>query len=179
MVSLRAQALREPIGSYGNDRFRYELNVLTCELLRRVGVPAAVATGWTFARGSVSEPDHLWAMALLPTDQGPRWLPVDASTTREGRPLHTARRPAGPWRTRAPKRQSGLPSTPKWAASRPKRKRWPSLPISDLLRVAHHVEELTGKQITNEALLRKRCRDLLADPLKAKALLGLLRPQGE
>ncbi|MEO1271484.1 MAG: transglutaminase-like domain-containing protein, partial [Myxococcota bacterium] len=39
----------------------YELNALACELMRRVGVPSAVATGWTWDEGSISEPDHLWA----------------------------------------------------------------------------------------------------------------------
>ena len=50
----------------------YELNVLHCELLRRVGVPAAVAVGWTLGDGALLEPDHLWAMALLPSPDGPR-----------------------------------------------------------------------------------------------------------
>jgi len=75
----------------------FELGALTTELLRRSGVPAAVCTGWTFDRGALSEPDHLWSLALLPTTLGLRWMPIDASTTREGRPLHTGPRPAGPW----------------------------------------------------------------------------------
>ncbi|MFH2009584.1 MAG: transglutaminase domain-containing protein [bacterium] len=151
----------------------YELNVLTCELLRRAGIPAGVATGWTFDRGSVTEPDHLWAMALLPSDLGPRWMPVDASTTREGRPLHAAHRPSGPWRARAP-RHAKLPQAPDWAAAGSKKRRRANLPLTDLLRVAHHLEELTGEQLADEAL-RRRCRDLLADPVKAQALVELLR----
>ncbi|HCF57742.1 MAG TPA: hypothetical protein DFS52_07080, partial [Myxococcales bacterium] len=81
----------------------YELNVLACELLRRAGVPAAVCSGWTFDRGEVTAPDHLWAIALLPSDQGPRWLPVDAASTRDGRPLHAGARAPLSWRALLPK----------------------------------------------------------------------------
>ena len=80
----------------------YELGVLACELMRRAGVPAAVSSGWTWEAGTVADPDHLWAMALLPSDVGPRWLPIDPSTTRDGRPLRVGRRPAGPWRADTP-----------------------------------------------------------------------------
>ena len=63
----------------------YALNVLACELLRRVDVPAAVAVGWTMDRGQVSDPDHLWALALLPSTAGSKWFPIDSATTRDGR----------------------------------------------------------------------------------------------
>jgi hypothetical protein len=80
----------------------FELGALATELLRRSGVPAAVCTGWTFDRGTVTEPDHLWSLALLPTRLGLRWLPIDDSTTRQGRPLHTGPRPPGPWQAPPP-----------------------------------------------------------------------------
>ncbi len=93
----------------------YELNVLAAEMLRRAGVAAGVATGWTFDRGAIAEPDHLWAMALLPTVDGPRWFPTDASTTRDGRPLHATERPTGPWRAKAPGgRRETRRREPKW-----------------------------------------------------------------
>jgi hypothetical protein len=88
----------------------FELGALATELLRRSGVPAAVCTGWTFDRGTVSEPDHLWSLALLPTRLGLRWLPIDASTTRQGRPLHSGPRPPGPWRAPPPPARPG----PQW-----------------------------------------------------------------
>ncbi len=153
----------------------YELGVLCCELLRRVDVPAAVATGWTFDRGRVDEPDHLWAMALLPSDLGPRWLPLDASTTREGRPLHASDRPAGPWRAKAPRGAGKVPGNPRWSEPAAGPEVDTSLPLPDLLRVARHVERLTGASGLDEAALRQRCRALLDDPDKARALLELLR----
>lgn len=153
----------------------YELGVLCCELLRRVEVPAAVATGWTFDRGRLDEPDHLWAMALLPSDLGPRWLPLDASTTREGRPLHASDRPAGPWRAKAPRGAGKIPGDPRWSGQGTGPTVDTSLPLPDLLRVARHVERLTGASGLDEAALRRRCRALLDDPEKARALLELLR----
>ena len=79
----------------------YELNALACELMRRAGVPAGLASGWVLDGGSVSEPDHLWALALLEDSRGnPVWLPIDASSTEDGRPLLVPRRP--PVRFRAP-----------------------------------------------------------------------------
>ena len=87
----------------------YELGVLGCELLRRAGIPAAVASGWTWDAGELADPDHMWAMALLPTESGPRWLPIDPSTTRDGRPLRVGRRPAGGWDVEAPKQPRQRP----------------------------------------------------------------------
>lgn len=155
----------------------YELNVLACELLRRVGIPAAVATGWTFDRGQVAEPDHLWAMALVESDLGVRWLPVDAASTRTGRPLHAGDRPTGPWRPRAPRRQAELPRPPAWMRPTKHKKRRSRLPLADLVRVARHIEKLTGRQALGERTLRARCRELLADPEQAAALVALLRQE--
>lgn len=110
VASLHAAADRDHLGA----GVCYELNSLTCELLRRAGVPAGIATGWVFAEGSLSEPDHLWAMAFLQTDRGdPVWVPVDASTTLEGRALRVPRRP--PVRARAPSpTTTKRPADPRW-----------------------------------------------------------------
>ena len=97
----------------------YELGVLACELLRRAGIPAGVASGWTWERGSLSDPDHLWAMALLPSDVGPRWVPIDPSTTRDGRPLRVGNRPPGPWSARRPKKRADSPEEPEWSREEP------------------------------------------------------------
>ena len=165
----------------------FELNVLACELLRRCEIPAAIAVGWTFSDGALAEPDHLWAMALLPTTQGPRWLPIDAATTREGRPLRLPRRPPGPWRVKTPRRGS-LPEEPSWdrkqTEGRKKRKilnkvptapadaplrrrgkikRAPDVPVADLVRVLRHVESSSGRDSSTPRILRRRATDLLRD----------------
>ena len=152
----------------------YELNILACELLRRSGIPAGIATGWTFDRGSIAEPDHLWAMALINTDQGLRWYPIDASTTREGRPLHFGDRPPGPWRVKSPAKRA-MPSIPNpKAKSLPRRRRQDRLPTADLMRVAKHLQTLSGVQFVDGAALDRRCRQILSDPQEAQALLDVL-----
>lgn len=168
----------------------FELNALVCELLRRVGVPAAVCTGWVLDDGAATEADHLWAMALLPTTRGARWMPADASSTREGRPLRVSRR-SPPSRVRAPVTPpappGGMPAVPPWAASArraPQRSgagseqgRGP-LPQVDLVRVARWVEAVTGARPASEEALRRACRALLLDPARARELLALLRVDG-
>jgi hypothetical protein len=74
----------------------YELNVLVVELLRHLGVPAMVATGWMLDEGFADRPDHLFALAVVPSTAGPCLLPLDASTGPRGpvRPLAGAAPPA-------------------------------------------------------------------------------------
>ncbi|HKE20510.1 MAG TPA: transglutaminase-like domain-containing protein, partial [Kofleriaceae bacterium] len=155
----------------------YELNLLACELLRRAGIPAAIATGWTLDRGFVDEPDHLFAMALLETGAGPRWLPVDASTTRAGRPLHAGHRPPGPWRaTRpgaAPPRSPALDDAGRRASTRG-RDEPARAPVGELLRVARHVEDVTGRRLGSREEILRACRALLSDPARAAELAALL-----
>jgi transglutaminase-like putative cysteine protease len=180
----------------------YDLNVLACELLRRAGLPAAVATGWPFTGGALAEPDHLWAMALVPTAAGWRWFPIDAATTAEGRPLQTPRRPAGPWRVApqrggaaaklhdrrwtgddqpAPRKRRAQPrvpgSEPTGARGRAavKVKAPPRLPVSELVELARHLEALTGERFGSPERLRKRFELLLRDPVRLGELLELLR----
>ena len=146
----------------------YELNVLLCELLRRAGIPAAIATGWTLERGALSEPDHLWAMALLPTDLGPRWMPLDAATTTSGRPLRARVQPTGRWRVRAP-RPAKRPDA-SWArrAARtqapPAGSSGPSPPVDELVRVLRHLLQSQGSGEPDGATLRQRARELLESP---------------
>ncbi len=94
----------------------YELNALCCELLRRVGVPAAVCTGWVLDRGQIDEPDHLWALALLPTDQGLLGAPRRLDHARRGPAGHPV----------APRR--GLPGPPRPRPGRPGCRRPPPGP---------------------------------------------------
>jgi hypothetical protein len=157
----------------------YELNILACEMLRRAGIPAGIAVGWTFDRGSLAEPDHLWAMALLDTDQGLRWHPIDASTTRDGRPLHVGDRPAGPWRVKAPRGVSLPQVAARSSATVKHRQQKDRIPTADLIRVARHLEVLTGQKLDDEATLRRRFRQLLSDPGAARELLAVLTDEGE
>ncbi len=160
----------------------YELNTLACELLRRAGVPAAVATGWTLDRGSLTEPDHLWALALLPTPIGWRWFPVDASTTRDGRPLHgRSEKARGPWRVPPSGRQPSR-SDAAWMrreqesfkrARKPKRR----APVAELVRAVRHAERV-GRLELDGIDVQERCRQLLSDPELAAALVALLKKGG-
>jgi hypothetical protein len=74
----------------------YELNVLVVELLRHLGVPAMVGIGWMLDEGFADRPDHLFALAVVPSTTGPCLLPLDASTGPRGhvRPLAGAAPPA-------------------------------------------------------------------------------------
>jgi hypothetical protein len=103
----------------------YELNALACELMRRAGVPALLCTGWTLDGEQLTAPDHLWAMALVASDAGPRLLPIDASTTVEGRPIQARPRQAGAFRA-ARQPPGSLPATPPWATPAPARPRPPA-----------------------------------------------------
>lgn len=73
----------------------YELNVMVVELCRHLGVPAMVATGWMLDEGFAARPDHMFALAVVPTVAGPTLLPLDASTGPDGhmRPLAGAEPP--------------------------------------------------------------------------------------
>ncbi|MDF1662723.1 MAG: transglutaminase domain-containing protein, partial [Planctomycetota bacterium] len=132
----------------------YELNVLAVELLRRLGIPAAASTGWTFDRAFVSEPDHLWALALLPTELGPRWWPIDASTTREGRPLHGFQRPAPRWRARKKRQKARLPQEPKWSQEAPQslelNQQDYRAPLGDFARVLRYLHREMGQKKMDE-----------------------------
>jgi len=159
----------------------YELNVLACELLRRAGIPAAIATGWTFSGGQIADPDHLWAMALLPTSAGPRWFPIDASTTRSGRPLRAGRRPPGPWRVRG----AVLPQLPTLLglergaergiahAPRSTHKRRHA-PVAELVRLVRHLERVSGEAAADAALW-ERCKAVLGDESRAKRLFTQIK----
>jgi transglutaminase-like putative cysteine protease len=151
----------------------YELNALACELLRRAGIPAALATGWVLDGGSLSEPDHLWAIALLADRAGaPVWLPVDASTTRTGRPLRVPRRPPGKFRP--PKDPAAkAPTPPRWDTERPakpaKPKKKKAPPRAELTRLLHYLERITGRPI--DPATRSALQRALDDPEEALRLL--------
>ena len=157
----------------------YELNMLACELLRRAGIPAAIATGWTFDRGFVDEPDHLFAMALLQTAAGPRWLPLDSSTTQTGRPLHAGHRPPGNWRP--PERGAAPPPAPaSMASARTAPARASTrIPIGELVRVARYIEDATGRHLGSREELDRACRELLRDPQRSAELAALLARDDE
>ena len=153
----------------------YELNSLACEMLRRVGVPAAMAVGWTLDQGSLSVPDHMWAMALLPSDVGLRWYPVDASVTRSGRLRHAVARAPGSWRVHSPERGGAPPPTQAEPRARFKRRRKrKGPPLHDMVRVIRYLESVTGSSAVDGARLHELCRGLLTDPAAAQELLRLV-----
>jgi hypothetical protein len=152
----------------------YELNTLACELLRRSGIPAGIAVGWTLDRGSVAEPDHLWAMALLHSRDGLRWYPIDASSTRDGRPLHFGDRPAGPWHVKPPRGVS-LPEVPLFTGEKLQISRnGERIPTSELVKVLRFLSNITGNTIESDEWLRRRCRELLSNTENAQELLAFL-----
>lgn len=151
----------------------YELNTLLCEILRRLGVPAGLATGWVLSDGALSEPDHLWAVAFLRDPRGaPIWLPLDASVTRAGRPLRVPKRPPG--RFRPPREREVKPSpVPRWEADEAPNariQRTERLPIAELHRLLRHLSTKAGAAITEAD--RERLEEALKDPRSAASLLA-------
>ncbi|MCB9713009.1 MAG: transglutaminase domain-containing protein [Myxococcales bacterium] len=73
----------------------YELNTLVVELLRHLGIPAMVANGWMLDEGFADRPDHLFALAVVPSAAGTCLIPLEASTGPRGpvRPLAGAAPP--------------------------------------------------------------------------------------
>ncbi|HEU4535847.1 MAG TPA: hypothetical protein VFS00_17100, partial [Polyangiaceae bacterium] len=128
----------------------------------------------------VDEPDHLWALALLPSDLGLRWMPLDASSTRQGVPLRVAARPRGPFRAHAPDDRVALPPPPPWAAQQPRPAAADALPpLGELARVARYLARQQGTGALDEGTLRRRLQALLDDPAGRRRLLAVLRGEGE
>ncbi|MFK7986583.1 MAG: sacsin N-terminal ATP-binding-like domain-containing protein [Sandaracinaceae bacterium] len=177
LAALHAASDRDHLGA----GVCYELNVLACAMMRAVGVPAAVATGWVYDGGSLSEPDHLWALALLEDHRGrPAWVPIDASTTREGRPLRVPRRPPG--RFLPPKdREARAPAPTRWdlgrdgarTDTRRAKKKKRRVPRAELRRVLVHLERVSKRTLDAEE--RRRVEEALSDPAQAAALLERFR----
>ena len=74
----------------------YELNTMVVELCRHLDVPAMVATGWVLDAGRVDRPDHLFALAVLPSPDGACLYPLDAATGDAGPRRPLALVPTGP-----------------------------------------------------------------------------------
>jgi hypothetical protein len=92
-------------GTYWGAGVCHGLNILIAEMLRQVGIPSAIATCWVLDEGYLSRPDHLIALALLPTEGGFAALPLDGAVNNQGRVLHSASPPA-------PAQAPNLPSLP-------------------------------------------------------------------
>lgn len=89
----------------------YELNILVVELLRHLGVAAYPVTSWVLSKGVLSRPQHLFALAVVPTAQGPCAIPLDAATSPRGAVRELAPR-AEEQRDIAPGSAAGLPRVP-------------------------------------------------------------------
>ena len=59
-----------------------ELSAILMEVLRHCGVPCALARVWMLDQGLIHLPDHAIVLALVPSDHGPYWLPLDPSGSR-------------------------------------------------------------------------------------------------
>ena len=107
-----AQAvLRRPHGGIGHRRLDvlhagrnqeylgagvcYELNAMLCELLRHLGLPSLLATGWVLDEGFLEFPDHVFALAVLQSVDGPCLLPLDGTSSTQG-PLRQMKRRTPP-----------------------------------------------------------------------------------
>lgn len=76
-------------GSYAGRGICYELNVLVVELLRHLNVPSLVAHGWMLDEGQLRWPDHLFALALVPSGAQTVLMPLDAAVSRDFQRLGT------------------------------------------------------------------------------------------
>ena len=65
----------------------FELNSMVVEILRHLGLPSAVATGWQFEKKNVTDPDHLFAVAFVKSPYGICPLPLEAATGEGGREM--------------------------------------------------------------------------------------------
>ncbi len=76
----------------------YELNAMLCELLRHLGVPSLLASGWVLDEGFLEQPDHIFALAVLQSLDGPCLLPLDGTSSTQGPMRQIKRRepPANP-----------------------------------------------------------------------------------
>ena len=168
----------------------YELGSLACELMRRAGVPAAIATGWLYLDGALSEPDHLWALALLEDARGaPILVPIDAASTESGRPLRVPHRPPV---ERRPRKTKGAkaPRAPSWSdprrpagggggrgspsgdAKKERVKKQRKVPRAELRRLLHYLATVTDAELTAEQ--RATLEKALEQPGSAKKLLARL-----
>lgn len=76
----------------------YELNAMLCELLRHMGVPSLLGNGWVLDEGFLEQPDHVFALAVLHSLEGPCLLPLDGTSSTRGpmRQLKRRQPPANP-----------------------------------------------------------------------------------
>ncbi len=97
----------------------YELNTMVMEILRHLEVPCLLATGWVLDQGRVDRPDHLFALAILPSAQGPSLFPLDAATGRQGpiRPLSLNPASARPEGVALPERPPVPPVPGPWSVA--------------------------------------------------------------
>ena len=89
----------------------YELNAMLCELLRQMGLPALLASGWVLDEGFLERPDHIFALAVLQSVDGPCLLPLDGTSSTQGpmRQLKRRQPPANPIQeTRPPNAPPGI-----------------------------------------------------------------------
>ncbi|MBN9416586.1 MAG: hypothetical protein J0I12_14170 [Candidatus Eremiobacteraeota bacterium] len=144
----------------------YELNAMLCELLRRLGLPALLASGWVLDEGFLEHPDHIFTLAVLHSVDGPCLLPLDGTSSTVG-PLRQFKRrqpPANPitGKPRMPAQPEGI-----WGVTGTLR------PVDSLELMRNEESELLEAELRRyrqavELVLRRR--GLQASPEVARAL---------
>jgi len=135
----------------------YELNVLVVELLRHLGVPALVGTGWFLDEGRVGRPDHLWALAVLGSEVGPCLFPLDASDGPTG-----PRRPmAGMEQPEPPARFDVVPTLPEFDTPTGA---WGDSGLGDMSQRGPHLapDAPEAREQAHQRALRERAEELRA-----------------
>ena len=165
----------------------YELNAMLCELLRHLSVPSLLAYGWVLDEGFLEQPDHIFALAVLQSVDGPCLLPLDGTSSTQG-PLRQLKRrqpPASPIaKIRPPAAPAGI-----WSATGTLR----PVDSSELVRQQESAlleEELRRHRQALEMVLRRQRRspspelaaalarpNAASMPLLREALRELLGPE--
>ncbi|MEM9863207.1 MAG: hypothetical protein AAF938_16545 [Myxococcota bacterium] len=159
----------------------YELNTLTCELLRRAELPAGIAVGWPLQGGFLAEPNHLWCVLWLSDGSHTYPMPIDAAQTESGAIRTLPNRP--PPKLKPIRSEQKAPRA--WDGSRPskrkKRKRTVirsagrAVKRSELVALIQHLEATSGRTLDAEA--RKRVVAALNDPDAAGRVLRKLEAE--
>ena len=165
----------------------YELNAMLCELLRQMGLPALLASGWVLDEGFLERPDHIFALAVLQSVDGPCLLPLDGTSSTQGpmRQLKRRQPPANPIQeTRPPNAPPGIWSVTGTLrpvdSSAAVRDQETALLQNELRRYRQAVEMVLRRlrrQASPELVQALRTGDASALPLLQGALREMLGPE--
>ncbi|MEX1365919.1 MAG: hypothetical protein AB1Z98_22520, partial [Nannocystaceae bacterium] len=178
----------------------YELNVLVVEMLRHLGIPSMVAIGWMLDEGFADRPDHLFALAAIPSASGTCLVPLDASTGPRGpvRPLAGAAppevslapaarpaiaEPGGGWAGHVlggPEREVAVDEhvhqLQRMLRAELDRERAALRRVIRIAEAAYGLEgSLTSGSADDVSMLRSRAIEVLGDPARLAPMLAVIR----